>query len=208
VRADDIERVVWEQVEGFVRAPKPVLKQLAARLQGTAAGQFNLARELVRIERARNAALSERNKVVAAIGKGILTDDEAAEQIEKVRTRLAALDEEERQLTHRAETETANRTRLGEVEAILHALGDSIDSLDFDGRRHLVRRLVRGIDLSRDEYGNPHAVVTYVFSDPAKAWSLEIQEFLSPRLRRGSRQEVPLTLLKEPKYSAEMKPDL
>lgn len=174
--ADQLEQAVWGQVEGFIRNPKPVLRQLEERMGVVTTDQFNMAREQARIERSRNATTAERNKLVGAIAKGILSDTEAADQIEQIRLRLAALDKEEDRLAQSADTEATNKAKLGEVEAMLRALAASMDDIDFEGRRHIVRRLVKEIVLGRDEEDQPHAVITYAFSDPNKVLLIEMQE--------------------------------
>jgi site-specific DNA recombinase len=176
VPADQIDQAVWTQVESFIRNPRPVLHQLAERMGAVATGQFDLAREQARVERSRNATMAERNKLVGAIARGVLTDAEAAEQIEQIRLRLVALDEEDARLAQSADTEATNKAKLSEVEAILRALGETMDDIDFEGQRHIVRRLVKEIVLGRDDEDQPHAVITYAFSDPNRVLLIEMQE--------------------------------
>jgi site-specific DNA recombinase len=165
--ADEIDRQVWEVVVDLVKRPG-MLKQVVDRIDPEAEGFTE--KDQQEIENSLEVIGNGRRKIINLVGKGVITEDQAAGQ-------LGEMSQEEKVLKARGEEiENWIRARnLREHEMLgfeqkLQSLRGRIDDLSFEEKRKLLKTIVPGdeihhIAVSKD--GNLTIRGVIDFSGPA-----------------------------------------
>ena len=166
----DIEDLVWRDVEGFLRDPEPVLRELVEKLvvveEGSAAVQSHLA--------AMKSALAgkdeERNRVIGLFRRGRIDDAAVDRQLDEIERERLGLREEIRQLEAAGTRAREAEAQLKTTEDLLRELNGRLDEpLTWEIKRQLVETLVEGIRVETVGGGaqrDSHVTVTYRFSVP------------------------------------------
>ncbi|HHV62340.1 MAG TPA: recombinase family protein [Firmicutes bacterium] len=148
VLRDFLERQVWSRVVLWVQNPDELCAALEEQLRKDSESIDQS--ELVMIESELNSVTKERSRLVDIFQRGLVPISEIEERLEALKTRENRLLERKSQINSRlavirqAPTPQDIRDALREVRA-------SLDNLDFEGRKHLVRMLVDQIVVTPGE---------------------------------------------------------
>jgi site-specific DNA recombinase len=167
---DEIEEIVWRDVEGFLRNPGPVLGELSRRMKETASQSAAGLASVAPLRRALAGKQLERDRILGLFRRGKIdsaTLDQQLDEIERERSGLAAeidrADEQEKRSRAATAQIAAARDLLEKLRARL------AEPLSWDVRRRLVETLVEGIraeTVVRDGVRDVHVTVTYRFGAP------------------------------------------
>ncbi|HUE03164.1 MAG TPA: recombinase family protein [Bryobacteraceae bacterium] len=209
VQAGWLEQAVWEEIEGMLRRPEPVLARLKQRL---AQEQKELAGQRVQVVRLRQALSEkgqERDRVLSLYRKGRITEDAVERQMQQMAQEEDTLRGELSELSARLAGIGSEAAQLAAARTALEALGARLqEPLSWEARRQLVESLVERVRVDTREQAQERIAritATYRFSasaairqGPAKAQRVGARiEDRAPRLeliisngRRTSRQRV------------------
>jgi site-specific DNA recombinase len=180
VRGDHLERLVWSDVEGFLRNPGRVLAQLREKLETDAHSAGKLKEKQRRLEGLLTAKATERNRVVGLYRRGRLTDAELDQQMSEIGQEEAALQAQLEELNGRMVNVGSIGANLGSAETLLTKLRHRLDApVSWECKRQLIEVLVRGIRVETVETGGvtqPKVTVTYRFDKPN-----ELERVVPPR---------------------------
>lgn len=168
LRASEIERAVWDQIESFISSPTEIIERLRASYnQQVTSGSQSTTRKLKRVRDQKTKNQQARERLTLAVARGIVTDDDALRAQETLTRELADLEKQETQLTDaHAETESHQR-RLLDAQGLLAALRVRLDEgLSPDKRAEIARCLVRQITVKKGEGKQARVSVQYVFPSP------------------------------------------
>jgi site-specific DNA recombinase len=147
VRAEQLELAVWRDVCGFVRDPGPVLKELTHKLIKERPSMREVEREERRVEKALARKRRERERVIALVRKGMLTDDNIARELQTIQMEEDQLKRERGELLARVQSADELQARILTSDAILRQLREYADLNESEPNRDIARLLVYEITI-------------------------------------------------------------
>ncbi len=120
--AERIERVIWADIEQFIREPGEPLTLLAAKLSTTAVQQEQLRRQLAEVQQALDMLQDERDAILTQYRKQRISERDLARQ-------LAAIAEEEAEQAHTREQRLAALQDVTDMDARLQAARTHLQQL-------------------------------------------------------------------------------
>jgi site-specific DNA recombinase len=167
VRGDHLEKLVWSDVEEFLRNPAGVLQQLHARLETNAEGTGKLKDRQRRLEELIAEKANERARVVGLYRRGRLGDADLDQQMSEIGQEETALQAQLEELKGRMESAGSISANLGSAEALLTKLRKRLDGpVSWESKRQFIEVLVSSIRVETVEtcgVAQPRIIVTYRF---------------------------------------------
>jgi len=167
----EIEEVVWADIEGFLRYPGEVLRQLEAGARSSTSDAAELAMELARLERAAADMGRQHDLVVGLFRRGRIDAAALDRQLDQISLEERGLRSEIDSARTLAVQAGESATRLRTAEDLLGDLNRRLDEpATWELKRELVEALVTGIRVDTVEEGGkriPVAEVTYAFTPTA-----------------------------------------
>jgi site-specific DNA recombinase len=219
VDARDIEEHVWSEVEDFLRRPSELTEKLLEQYQRQTTGELDAARKVARIQAAIKSRIAERNRIVGAVGRGKISEDDASDELHRLAAAVVILESELDAVQDALASNIKLKERLGDAREMLEALSSSLDrGVEAGDKAELIRLLVDTIKIvtANDRSGRkrPHAVITYLFpaskdiyfSSKGAASRASSRKKWKRRPRRSSEPERVRRLTRPPEarpYSAE-----
>lgn len=162
VKADLLDTAVWEAVQNLILDPGTVLAEVETLAKEGAHQATDAAGTLERIDRASAEVEKQRGRLLDLYLQSRLDGDTYAMKMAEFDARRDALAaERESHTTQRAEG-AALQIPTDDVRAACALLSESLGTLTFAQRRHLVRTLVDRVTATREE-----ATIEGVFDAPA-----------------------------------------
>jgi site-specific DNA recombinase len=147
VRAGEIERAIWADVEEALRHPGPVLASLAARLSGQADQSAEIRATLAAEQQEQGEKQAEKDAVLALFRKGRISERDLDRQLDDIAREEVELARQVQALMKRLASADDAEAKLAGAEALLQELLDTLDAEPMTSalRRRLVERLVSSI---------------------------------------------------------------
>jgi site-specific DNA recombinase len=167
-----LEKVVWTDIETFLRDPGDVLAQLAETMKSRENRVDKLRDELAGLKLRRGSKQAERDTVIGLYRRGRID----AATLDRQLDQIAEEESELQDMISEREAMLTDAQRAGEelrsAEALLQDLRTRLGtSLDFSTRRRIVEILVERVtvDTITDDQGKKQATITvrYRFDAPA-----------------------------------------
>jgi len=146
IRADELDNYVWAQVRQVLLDPRQLIAGERAVIAGTPADESELVTaQLKRLDTALDSNERERTRLPDAYQAGLLELDELTRRTAALTARRDQLAQEKTTLAKRsAELATENRLRR-RLAGFAEQIAESLDDLDIDGRRRLLRLVIEKI---------------------------------------------------------------
>jgi site-specific DNA recombinase len=146
IRADELDEYVFAQVRQALLDPRQLIAAERAVIAGTPADENQLvAAQLKRLDGAIQSNERERARLLDAYQASLLELDELTKRTAAIAARRDQLTQERHALTRRsAELATENRLRQ-RLAGFAEQIADSLDDLDIEGRRRLLRLVVEKV---------------------------------------------------------------
>jgi len=178
VRADDVERAVWQELSRLLQEPDTLRKELRRRREKGSPTRETAERELLLTRRRLEAIPQEQDRLVEGYGKGLIPDDLMRSRMDVLKTEKEDLErragELERQLTALEMTEEQEAQALAFAEKVRSGLG----SLDFAEKQELFRLLVEDVTCY-DDKAVIHTIIPVPPPSPPSEEKLQL--YTSPR---------------------------
>jgi hypothetical protein len=168
LRADKIERAVWNEIESFILSPSKAAEQLVSRYnQQALVSQKHAARELEKIKQAQRKNQQARERLTMAVAKGVVCDEDARAGFEQLSAEAARLADNTATMERALQGQSAQREQIASTRDILRRLRKKLDGgLSQDKRAELARRLIKRAVVRRQDNGTTAIAVEYVFANP------------------------------------------
>jgi site-specific DNA recombinase len=215
VNGEVVERLVWSDIEGFLRKPGPLLEKLRLNLNERFTDTAAIDRVLGKLQADVAGKEAERASLYRLFRRGGISDADLERQLGEVAVEEKVLQGEADRL--RAELDQAHNANrsIGSVEDLLAELNTTLDGeVTWETRRQIVEALVAGITVETHMEG-PHRVPTlrihYVFAPPESSdgtpttGSMGIEQVVS--LSRSPKAAVRRELLATVRDLLEAEPD-
>ena len=167
VRGEELEQMVWTDVEEFLRKPSVVIEHLQARMRNDANDATKDKERLRRLRLLLEDKADERNKVVGLYRRGRLNDAELDRQMEEIDKDAAGLAAQIAELECKIGGAEASSGLLESAQGLLTRLRARLDQpLTWERKRQLVELLVGGIRIETIRNGEKReniVTVTYRF---------------------------------------------
>src|ERR1700681_867941 len=137
VNGDDLETLIWADVEGFLRDPGSIIEQLREKLaaeQPIGGG----AQQVEQFERALEEKASERTRILGLFRRARINEAELDEQLNEIQEEETGLREAIGALARTAYTQRGRAARLRSTGALRGELGRRLQrAAAFDLKRQL-----------------------------------------------------------------------
>lgn len=178
----DVESVVWNDVEDFLRNPGAIVAQLAERQHESAGEADKLHEQVSKLQQAINGLTRERDSVITLFRKGRIDATSLDKQLDAIQAEEANLQNQTKELSARAQSVEESQSALRTAESLLRELNKRLDGpVTWEIKRELIEALVDHIRVQTvGAEGQPqhrkHAVVTvrYRFQQAASAQSTQV----------------------------------
>ena len=195
VRGDHLEKLVWSDVEGFLRNPGTVLQQLRAKLETDQKGADKHKQRQHRLQGLIAEKATERSRVVGLYRRGRLTDADLDEQMSEIGREETALQSQLDELKGKVESAKSIGANLTSAETLLAKLRERLNGpISWECKRQLVEVLVGGIVVEAVEVHGvvePKVTITYRFDKPNEIERLVPQQtYLRSPIRIPVRPET------------------
>ena len=169
IRGEELEQMVWSDVENFLRNPGVVIELLQGRMRKDANDATKDKERLRRLRGLLEGKAGERTKVVGLYRRGRLNDAELDQQVEEIDKEAAGLSSQIEELEAKLAGAGATGASLESLEALLTRLRERLDQpLSFERKRQLIELLVGGIRVETNRTGaKPENIVTVTYHFPS-----------------------------------------
>jgi site-specific DNA recombinase len=149
VRTDRLETAVWTEVTALLQNPQRLLAEYERRLTAASTGPECAASAAVaaQIQRVRQGI----GRLLDTYTDGYVEKADFEARVVHLKQRLAALEEQARQLEDVARQRAQLQLVVGRLEAFAAQVNDGLEHLDWSARRELVRTLVKRVDIGPEE---------------------------------------------------------
>lgn len=184
VRAEELDRVVWDAIRAWVQSPEMLLQEIRA-WRTSRQGASRATKEIAQLEAAQRRLQQQVERLLDAYQRGAMS-------IEQLQARRERLDSAMNAVRLRAEDLEAQRNDSARIDRISNdlvafaaTLRDGIDSLDFAGRQRLVRLLLERVVITGDNLTIEHAIPLSGRFGGLRQGSRNLASNPRHRLRRG-----------------------
>ena len=187
IPAEWLEGVVWKDVRAFLENPGEVLERLRSEVIDTDSSLDDLSTRRDHLNRRLAAKNAEKDRYVRTYAQGHISEEELADYMTDIKNQIGNL----KLLISSVENDLASlwesRLEAQSVKEWLLALRESVSEVESgtpeacQKRRELVRLLLDGITIDRDENNDPRFEITYRF-DPPPGESFVLSGQNSPRV--------------------------
>lgn len=177
IRAEGLEKLVWEDICSFIQNPGPLIKRLEARLRQEMASYRGVEEEMASLAQEISNKASERQRVINLYRRGLISETEAEVELTALEKEVAALKQRQEILLARQQQRQELETRITSAQILLERLRDKLENPSWEAKRELVEALVEGIIVDTVvENGKRMARVTirYRFEDKNTDCSMNV----------------------------------
>ncbi|MGO9722016.1 MAG: recombinase family protein [Methylocella sp.] len=173
VRADRLEEIVWNEVRALLEDPSRVEDEYRRRLAATRDG-IVMPEEIARLDRQSATLRRGIERLIDSYAEGVIEKAEFTPRIAGLKQRLSLLEERSQAAEDAAGLEHDLSLIISRTEDFAAKVVKGLDSLDSNGRREIIRTVVRQIEIDQDN-------VEVIFRVPPKGGSPEPGPINMPR---------------------------
>jgi len=175
INGEYVERVVWADIESFLRDPGEILERLRERLSVKGDEQQRRQKELEQFRDRLEEKTAERERMLGLFRRGRIDDVTLDQQLDLIDAEAAGL-QAEIEMAERALSVGDQTAQLKSAESLLAALRKRLDSpVSAELKRRIVETLVESIRADTVEcwgVSQSKITVTYRFAEPNEAAAL------------------------------------
>ena len=149
VRADRLEEIVWSEVRALLEDPSRVEDEYRRRLAATREG-VAMPEEIARLDRQSATLRRGIERLIDSYAEGVIEKAEFTPRIAGLKQRLSLIEERRQAAEHAAGLERDLSLIISRTEDFAAKVVKGLDSLDSDGRREIIRTVVRRIEIDQD----------------------------------------------------------
>ncbi|MBM7855186.1 site-specific DNA recombinase [Desulfohalotomaculum tongense] len=167
VRADILEKIVWEDILKFLNTRRNLLIELQQKLAAET-GCASQSCEFDLIEGALRAKKEERLRILALFRKGVIGEDEVERQLSDINREMQLLQHRQRKLRLQRDTKSALQKQNLNLLNMAALLQEKILTADAAAKRELISVLVDSIVVDTIREGGkecPRVTINYCFAE-------------------------------------------
>jgi site-specific DNA recombinase len=149
VRGDRLEEMVWEQVRAVLETPERVADEFRRRLREVREGA-GASEAITQLDQQIRVLRRGIGRLIDSYAEGVIEKGEFEPRVTGLKARMARLQARLQAAAAEAEAERELSLVVVHLEAFAQKVCQGLDSLDWLGRREVVRMLVRRIEIDRE----------------------------------------------------------
>ncbi len=149
VGANAIELIIWEEVKKLLRHPQRILDEYQRRLTETE--QTPLDHTYASIEKKRIKLERGISLLIDSYTQQHILKDEFEPRIKTMRQNLKVIQEQEKKLIERKNLTKEMELIINNLESFVSGISVKLDNLDWHGRRDIIRRVVKRIEIGEEK---------------------------------------------------------
>lgn len=143
-----IEKVVWDQVEDFIRNPGEALDELAASMEGKKSHKVSLEAEYSMLTKVIEEKDSERQRILDLFRKKIINSRDVENQLQQISQEKLHIEHQLRELQDRLGAEETLSQGVNSAGQLLAVLRSKLDSdPPHEIKREIIKTLVKSITI-------------------------------------------------------------
>ena len=150
IRVAELERLVWNEVRGVLEDPGRLAEEHERRLAQARTGR-GPSHDQVALDRQIGAVRRAIDRLIDSYAQGLIERPEFEPRITGGKQRLGELERRRDALRQEAEATRDLCLVIGQLQDFAGRVQASLDDLDWDGRREIIRTLVRRIEIRETE---------------------------------------------------------
>lgn len=155
IRAQELEQVIWEDVEAFLRNPGAVLNQLSDKLQDRFANTDALVQVVDKLQEDIRSKEDERSSLYRLFRRGGIPETELQKQMQEVALEERVLQSEAERLRTELQKAQDATNSLSTAEQLLRRLHSKLEGeLSWETKRKIVEALVERIEIESQPKGS------------------------------------------------------
>jgi site-specific DNA recombinase len=146
---DAIELIVWEEVKKLLKNPQRIFDEYQRRLtelKGSPMDHAYASIDKQRIKLERGISL-----LIDSYAQQYIIKDEFEPRIKAMRQNLKSIQEQQNKLTEQKSLTKEMELIITNLKDFECGIGSNLDSLDWNGKRDIIRRVVKRIEISEEE---------------------------------------------------------
>ena len=149
VRADQLEEIVWGEVRALLEDPSRVEGEYRRRLAATRDG-IAMPEEIARLDRQSATLRRGIERLIDSYAEGVIEKSEFTPRIAGLKQRLSQLEERRQAAEDAAGLERDLSLIISRMEDFAEKVVKGLNNLDCDGKREIVRTVVRRIEIDQN----------------------------------------------------------
>src|SRR5262249_53195839 len=171
VRTDLLDLAVWQEVCTLLTHPERLAEEYRRRLQPeTHAQRTPLATSEDQISKVRQGVA----RLIDSYAESLIDKHEFEPRITRLRQRLARLEEQRQALAEEAALHGELQLIIGRLEDFAIKLHDGLETADWASKRDLIRALVTGVEVARNEVNVVFRIDPYPSDNDPEKKSLQL----------------------------------
>ena len=148
VRTDTLETAVWQEICCLLKHPQRLEQEYQRRGQEpTSALQENQKTLSAQIAKLRRGIA----RLIDSYAEGLIEKNEFEPRIQKMKQRVASLEAQVKHLNDEATLQQQLRLLIGRLEEFATKVSNSLDQLDWNTQREIIRLLVKRIEVDTEQ---------------------------------------------------------
>ena len=147
VRTDRLDAATWHEVSQLLKEPQRLEQEYRQRL---VAPEEQTADEAA-VDKQRHKLRQGLARLIDGYAEGFVEKDEFEPRVARLRQRLAALDEQARQLADAAASLRELRLMIGRLEDFAARVSTGLEAADWSTRREIIRTLVSRVEIDHQQ---------------------------------------------------------
>ena len=147
VRTDRLDAATWHEVSQLLKEPQRLEQEYRQRL---VAPKEQTADEAA-VDKQRHKLRQGLARLIDGYAEGFVEKDEFEPRVARLRQRLAALDEQARQLADAAASLRELRLMIGRLEDFAARVSTGLEAADWSTRREIIRTLVSRVEIDHQQ---------------------------------------------------------
>lgn len=147
VRTDRLDAATWHEVSQLLKEPQRLEQEYRQRL---VAPEEQTADEAA-VDQQRHKLRQGLARLIDGYAEGFVEKDEFEPRVARLRQRLAALDEQARQLADAAASLRELRLMIGRLEDFAARVSTGLEAADWSTRREIIRTLVSRVEIDHQQ---------------------------------------------------------
>ena len=147
VRTDRLDAATWHEVSQLLKEPQRLEQEYRQRL---VAPEEQTADEAA-VDKQRHKLRQGLARLIDGYAEGFVEKHEFEPRVARLRQRLAALDEQARQLADAAASQRELRLMIGRLEDFAARVSTGLEAADWSTRREIIRTLVSRVEIDHQQ---------------------------------------------------------
>lgn len=149
VGCDAIESVVWEEVKNLLKNPQRIFDEYQRRISEFDKSpmdhtQASIEKQKIKLERGISL-------LIDSYAQQYIIKEEFEPRIKAMRQNLKAIQEQQDKLNQQKNLAGEMKLIITNLEDFSHRVGSKVDNLDWSGKRDIMRKIVKRIEITKGE---------------------------------------------------------